>query len=335
MPDYSDVLTSIGAAINKPPSEGWRQGRVVSVTASHTSYNVSVGGVTINAVVALSGIRAQVDDMVWIAEIGGGRWIIVGTQRPNTNAAITGHLRFTSTTTRDAYTGILEPGDRCYVIANDTWYRRTASNAWLADKPINSTAQVGMLRFVDVTTRDAYTGTLEAGDFCYVGSTDIIYMRSNNSTWRVWQAPASSRDALSWVPTFYDITLGNGLYRAKYRVIAGECRFTFNLTFGSTTAWVAGVPRISLPYAFGNASPAFDDNDMADANFQTTYLDATNGRSFGRAFYDGTQNAGFLIFNTTALTNYTIGVVPSSTVPFTWTTNDRAMMTGRYVPYQV
>jgi hypothetical protein len=115
----------------------------------------------------------------------------------------------------------------------------------------------------------------------------------------------------SFTPTINNITVGNGTLSGKYLQIGKIIFVKYKFTFGSTSS-ITGSPSLGLP--FNPASGA--------GGFLTTLVSLTDsgtGTFIGNVVEDTN-----LLYIQASVTNasYLSGVAISSTIPFTWTTND-------------
>ncbi len=122
----------------------------------------------------------------------------------------------------------------------------------------------------------------------------------------------------AWTPTYTNLTLGNGVVTARYVQIGDTVIATYHLDLGTTTT-VDGSVTISTPVT---AAPEI----VASRNVigQVALMDGATWYP-GQARLTSTtviQIAGFLTSGT-----YATAAGLSSTVPFTWTTDDRIAFT--------
>jgi hypothetical protein len=123
----------------------------------------------------------------------------------------------------------------------------------------------------------------------------------------------------SYTPTFTNWTIGNASVTAKYCQI-GKTVFVFAyIVFGSTTS-ISAYPFMSLPK-----------NSLQTGFFTgvTTLTDTGTAQYFGKVYIEGTADKVWFSVDNSAGT-YLSPSVPSSTVPFTWTTNDVVVMAFSY-----
>jgi len=120
----------------------------------------------------------------------------------------------------------------------------------------------------------------------------------------------------SYTPTLGAWTLGNGTVYGRYIQVQKTVLFKCGFTFGSTSAAAASSPTLTLPVtAAGTGDPSITGRVIDN----------------GTAYYHP-----FPVFaSTTTIGLYFPGtngqwVVPSTTVPFTWTTGDSFHFAGSY-----
>jgi hypothetical protein len=122
----------------------------------------------------------------------------------------------------------------------------------------------------------------------------------------------------TWTPTLTGITLGNGTQYARYAQIGKTVFVEYQLTFGSTTT-ITSPAYISVPVnmaLYGNISFLGEYLDSGVAGY-AALIGCPNGALFELACYAANQT-------------YLVGAGISSTVPFTWTTNDRVSFRATY-----
>lgn len=126
------------------------------------------------------------------------------------------------------------------------------------------------------------------------------------------QFPLGAPAWTSYTPTDSNVTLGNGTRTARYMQIGKTVHFSWSLTFGSTTAFT-GTVFAGLPVA------AAASNRWAFS----VYLLHSGVQNFTMgAFADAS--------GTTAQPISGSGGGINATTPWTWTTNDRLVVTGTY-----
>ena len=119
----------------------------------------------------------------------------------------------------------------------------------------------------------------------------------------------------TWTPSLTGITTGNGTVTAKYLQIGKMVQFRFKFQLGSTSA-ITGGPTITLPVAQATGS---------HLSCPVLYEDSGLRLHMGMSqILTGTIS--LFAINTASVYAETAGI--SSTVPFTWTTNDSLVANG-------
>lgn len=123
----------------------------------------------------------------------------------------------------------------------------------------------------------------------------------------------------SYVPTLTNITLGNGTLACSYIQIGKTIHFKFQLTFGSTSA-MGSNSTIALPVT-------------SISYITNTPLGVVNavvsGSNYAGTFGAASTTTGSLLFLNAAGT-YTVGTLPTSSVPNTWGTGSLLSIMGTY-----
>jgi hypothetical protein len=151
----------------------------------------------------------------------------------------------------------------------------------------------------------------------------MLVANSVEATGLKWTSATDQFPWQVWTPIYSNLTVGNGTVTARYQQIGKLVNFSFNLTFGSTTAITGGV-RIEFPVQAASTQAAWD------AQIVVGYEDANVGPYFGSTYKRNTSVSSFnpVVINTS--TTYATITQLSSTVPFTWTTSDDIMIFGTY-----
>lgn len=117
---------------------------------------------------------------------------------------------------------------------------------------------------------------------------------------------------------------GNGTVGGYYVVVGGRCYFSCYITFGTTSTYGAGSPRLSLPVA-ANASWA-----GVEANtWQGTIVDSSTGGQYDArsVSYSTTEFSVYALLETGT---YEQAAALSSTAPMTWASGDSIRFLGEY-----
>lgn len=122
----------------------------------------------------------------------------------------------------------------------------------------------------------------------------------------------------SWTPTWSGLTVGNGTVTARYTQVGKTVRFDMQLLFGSTTSITTSYPSFTLPVALAKTS-------VQCAGF---WIDSGTAKYFNSYYLDNANLVFFITTNVAGTYPSEAGISP--TVPFTWTTNDIAVVSGSY-----
>ena len=116
----------------------------------------------------------------------------------------------------------------------------------------------------------------------------------------------------SYTPTWTNITIGNGTNNFAYKQIGKTIFVRGSFTFGSTSS-ISGVPAFTLPVT----SISYPSN----STFGHVYIEDNAVQAFhGFSLFASTTTANMRVLGANG--TYVSSVDPSSTVPFTWSTND-------------
>lgn len=157
-----------------------------------------------------------------------------------------------------------------------------------------------------VVTTAAYTTT-------QIGGVEVnSLLPADNATLNTFRGAQSSNSYTpSWTAASVNPTLGNGTITGSYQVINGVCYCSIDLTWGSGTSGGTGVWSFSLP-----VTPA-----MSTVLGQGRITDA--GANFLLC-------AAFIVGSTLQVYSHTAAAAAQATVPITWTTNDRLVLSIAY-----
>lgn len=135
--------------------------------------------------------------------------------------------------------------------------------------------------------------------------------------------PANSVSEIAFTPSWTNITVGNGTSQGYYTLIGKLVLFRAEIVFGSTSAMGSG-PALALPIPASRAPVA--------SQIDVMILDSGTGAFRGNVdpATPTTTSVGTLLVHSANGTY--VGVAQmSSTIPMTWTTNDRLQVTGWYM----
>jgi putative exporter of polyketide antibiotics len=117
---------------------------------------------------------------------------------------------------------------------------------------------------------------------------------------------------VAYTPTWGNLTVGNGTATFRYGRVQDLIHVHGKLLFGSTTS-VTGNVTMALPVTAGDhaVNAILGDTRLGDAGV---------GTSFGLVILATTTTVALQAFNASA--TYLTNTAFTSTVPFTWSTND-------------
>lgn len=119
----------------------------------------------------------------------------------------------------------------------------------------------------------------------------------------------------TWTPVWTNLSVGNGIVTARYNKVGRNVFGYLQINLGSTST-VTGDVNATLPYA----------NALASSG-AAYFADAGVGNYLGKWIVSG----GSIYFRAQSVSgSYLQQINLSSTVPFTWTTNDQMMATFMY-----
>jgi hypothetical protein len=164
-----------------------------------------------------------------------------------------------------------------------------------------------IMRFASTAARDsALSGVLEEGLQTYQLDTNSRTFYNGIS----WQTTFTPRT--SWVPTWTNLTVGNGTTAAYYAVSGDLVKMVINFTFGTTSAVTGSVSVATLPVNGPGTAP-FSGGSLI-------LRDASGSDALGQ----------ITVATSTAALRTSTGAALSSTVPFTWTTSDQILIDTTY-----
>lgn len=127
----------------------------------------------------------------------------------------------------------------------------------------------------------------------------------------------------SWVPTWANLTVGNGVNASTYRQIGKNVYFKLKFTLGTTSS-VGSAPTFSLPVTSISYGGAFS----AVIGSLALRDDSVPANVPGFVWWASTTTAEPDVMNAAA--TYVVGNALTSAVPFTWTTGDVIQAIGMY-----
>jgi hypothetical protein len=120
---------------------------------------------------------------------------------------------------------------------------------------------------------------------------------------------------LTWLPTFGNLTVGDGTLVSKYWISDDVLAIWFAFKYGATTSAIAGAVTISLPISISNAAVAAS---LGTCNL----LDSGVGTTYGSIDSNGASANAIRIRVIASAAAYATLAPISATVPFTWAVND-------------
>jgi hypothetical protein len=140
-----------------------------------------------------------------------------------------------------------------------------------------------------------------------VSSASTAYLRPDpsSSTGLKWDEDAW----ISWTPSFTGVTIGNGTTNAKYKQIGKTIIGYVYFSLGSTSS-ITGTIKTTFP-----VTPT----SIGNIVYTGTFTDASVGYFMA---YPIVEASNIVLFAANASGTYVAYTNTSSTVPFTWTTND-------------
>lgn len=293
--DASDSLTA-EATINS--ALGFSGGNPVSTSDSQTITNKTIGTTnTITQSDALFTLQDNSDNTKQAQfQLSG---ITTGTTRTYT-------LPNASSTLADIATAQTLTNK---TLTSPTINTATISNPTLTIDTISEFTSANGVNIDGMLIKD---GLLPAGNI-----QPLNLVSGTGSSW-VWQ---------SWVPTFVNITVGNGTLTAKYIQEGKTVRFRLKLVFGSTTAVTGADPTFTFPVTTlaSYAHVAFSPIGLAAFNDSSAGGAITNGA----VTWQTTTTGGIVAFVSSGTYVTEAGI--AAAVPYaSWGTGDSIFLSGFY-----
>lgn len=192
----------------------------------------------------------------------------------------------------------------------------TISNPTLTTDTVAEHTSANGVTVDGLNIKDGKLNTANSVDSAHYtdGSIDPEHLITGTGTSWVWQ---------SWVPTWTNITVGNGTVTAKYTQIGKTVMGRLVFEFGSTSA-VSGSSSFTLPVT----SVALESGGNDQPIGQTYFRDTGTTVFTGVLTLENTTKA--LIRVGTAGGTYVSSTTTSSSVPMTWATTDQLSVTFLY-----
>jgi hypothetical protein len=125
----------------------------------------------------------------------------------------------------------------------------------------------------------------------------------------------------SFTPTFANLTQGNGTLVARQRKIGRVVFFYVGFTFGSTSSMGGALLSLTLPYAAANIQSGVFTGFFEDAGTAEFVMAPIMRSSSTTVLTLGAINAAGSYGSLSGV---------NTTVPMTWTTNDKFFVSGLY-----
>lgn len=139
---------------------------------------------------------------------------------------------------------------------------------------------------------------------------EMLVVDPTTATGLDWKTATEQYPWTNYTPTLTNFTLGNGSVIARYQQIGKTITVFFKFTFGSTSAITGSGPRFTLPFTAAQTLASAVNTNLQDAG--TADLPGLSYASDTLVVF-GVQNVSG---------TYPFRSDITSTVPFTWTTND-------------
>lgn len=150
---------------------------------------------------------------------------------------------------------------------------------------------------------------------------DVLALHQNERGAEITAIETALKSFTAFSPSWTNLTVGNGTNAGYYTNDGGWVNGYMFLTFGSTTS-ISGSVSVNLPVNTHGAILSY--SIIGEVVLQ----DTGSGWYVGK-FIQSSSSAGTLIV-VNASASYSGMSALSSTVPFTWTTNDQILVTFRY-----
>jgi hypothetical protein len=183
---------------------------------------------------------------------------------------------------------------------------------------------------IPVITNSSTDLITTAGDLLYgtaadtvarlgIGTAGQVLKVNSGATAPEWGAAAGGITWEAWTPVYSAWTIGNATV-TSLKASSGDMRFFFlRVVWGSTTTFTGVYPAFELPYAATYKNTAFF-GDIYDASGGTFTLKGQTGTADNNCYLTVENASG----------TYVGASDFSNTVPMTWTTNDKIIITGAY-----
>jgi hypothetical protein len=195
-------------------------------------------------------------------------------------------------------------GDIIEVFANQTipltdTYSQTVANGKFINNTLTTTT--GDIIYASAANTPARLG---------IGSTSQVLTVSGGVP--TWAAPSATTTWTAYTPTTSNITVGNGSLTAEYFKQGTFVAFRLRFRLGSTSA-ISGASYVRLPFEASDANRGV-------VGFANLYDDSANMPFAGMLYISATQDMYIRAIKSDG--TYANSADTSSTIPFTWATDD-------------
>jgi hypothetical protein len=216
----------------------------------------------------------------------------------------------------DSYAITLEPAPTAYTTGQVVTFKANTANTGAATLNVNS---LGAKTIKKNVNEDTATGDIIANQLV-----TVVYDGTNfqmiNPVAGLYSGP------ISFTPSWTNLTIGNGTQAGYYTQVGKWVEFYISLTFGSTTS-ISGA--VAVAYPVGSAATTFGQLRMPVGMVTLEDNGTNNFVGIVRA-NAAAPTVRMDIMAQGSASTYVDNTGVTSTIPFTWTTNDQMMIHGRY-----
>ena len=223
-----------------------------------------------------------------------------------------GVLVFASAAARDAAITSPQEGQCCYLKDTDAVLTYSGA-AWVGFDDSNAIQNTIVDAKGDIV---AASGSDTPARLAVGANGTVLTADSTQATGLAYTTAATRYPWTTWSPTLAGITKGNGTEIARYVKIGKTVIFNYSFTLGSTSA-VTGNLSITLPSTAANG-----------AYNVTSWVEDSGVAAY--PYFCAPNTTSVLVFGIITTGTYASAFNTSSTVPFTWGTNDNIRIAGQY-----
>lgn len=207
-------------------------------------------------------------------------------------------------------------------LTNKTLTAPTITNGSITGSTITTDAIIGQS---SATSGTIYGLSISSGK---VGSNGVVTASITDGVVTPAKLVSGTGSSWSWqtyVPTWANLTLGDGTITAKYIQIGKTVFVRVYLVLGATSAVTGDFNAISLPVTAASYAGSVNISPLGTAIFQDFSTAATAG---GVVAISSTTTVSVRVWNATV--TYIALSTTSSTVPWTWAVNDELSLSFTY-----